>query len=94
MDCQISNKKISILLLIFRRKDTTLKVLESIRNYKPERIYIASDGSRKEQVIIQLNFSNELNDTMKYGKPVVFLAGYFFELYSLFHKKLATSNIC
>lgn len=37
---------IPILLLTFKRPDTTQKVLDSIRIYKPKRFYIASDGYR------------------------------------------------
>jgi hypothetical protein len=49
MNSQVSNKKLSVLFLIFRRKDAALKVLESIREYKPNRIYIAADGAREKE---------------------------------------------
>lgn len=39
--------KTPVLLLIFNRPDHTRRVLDSIRKAKPERLYIASDGPRK-----------------------------------------------
>lgn len=38
-----------ILLIIFKRKDTALKVLDTIRNVKPKKLYIAADGWRNEE---------------------------------------------
>ena len=38
-----------ILLIIFKRKDTSLKVLDTIRNVKPRKLYIAADGWRNEE---------------------------------------------
>lgn len=38
--------KISVLLLVFNRKDNALKMFESVREYRPERLYIAADGPR------------------------------------------------
>ncbi|NCC71213.1 hypothetical protein EOM09_06535, partial [bacterium] len=38
-----------ILLLIFNRPDTTLKVLRSIRSVKPSKLYVACDGPRKDK---------------------------------------------
>ena len=37
-----------ILLIIFKRKDTALKVLEIIKRVKPKYLYIAADGWRDE----------------------------------------------
>ena len=37
-----------ILLIIFKRKDTALKVLEIIKQVKPKYLYIAADGWRDE----------------------------------------------
>jgi hypothetical protein len=45
----MNNKKLPVLFLIFRRKDVALKALESIRDYKPEQLYIAADGPRIER---------------------------------------------
>jgi hypothetical protein len=42
-------KKISILFLIFNRKDVALQSLASIKQYKPSRLYIAADGPRSEK---------------------------------------------
>jgi hypothetical protein len=39
-----------ILLLTFKRPNTTQQVLDSIRVYKPERLYIASDSHRHNQL--------------------------------------------
>lgn len=38
-----------ILLIIFKRKYTALKVLDTIRNVKPKKLYIAADGWRNEE---------------------------------------------
>lgn len=38
-----------ILLIIFKRKDTALKVLDTIRNVKPRKLYIVADGWRNEE---------------------------------------------
>ena len=38
-----------ILLIIFKRKDTALKVLETIKEVKPKKLYIAADGQRNEE---------------------------------------------
>ncbi|MEI0604036.1 nucleotide-diphospho-sugar transferase [Brachyspira alvinipulli] len=38
-----------ILLIIFKRKDTALKVLDTIRKVKPKKLYIAADGWRSEE---------------------------------------------
>ena len=40
------NQKVPILFLIFKRTEEALKAFESIRAYKPERLYIAADGPR------------------------------------------------
>ena len=41
-----STNKVPVLFLIFKRKDEALKAFETIREYKPERLYIAADGPR------------------------------------------------
>ena len=38
-----------ILLIIFKRKETALKVLETIRRVQPKKLYIAADGARNEE---------------------------------------------
>ncbi len=38
---------VPVLLLIFNRPDTTFKVFEQIRKYKPSRFFIAADGPRE-----------------------------------------------
>ena len=35
-----------ILLIVFNRPDTTLKVFDSIKKIKPKKLYIAGDGPR------------------------------------------------
>lgn len=40
------DKKIPILFLIFRRKDTAIASFQSIKQYKPNQLYIAADGPR------------------------------------------------
>lgn len=46
------NYKVStpILFLVFNRPDTTRKVFEKIRQIKPQKLYIAADGPRKDIV--------------------------------------------
>lgn len=39
-------KRSPVLLIIFNRPDTTQKVFEAIRNSKPHKLYVASDGPR------------------------------------------------
>lgn len=41
--------KTPILFIIFNRMDTTKKVFEKIREAKPPRLYIASDGARTDK---------------------------------------------
>ncbi len=53
--------KTAVLFLIFNRPDTTIKVFEKIRKVKPERLYIACDGPRK-------NSFNELEKVIKVRK--------------------------
>ena len=38
----------AILFIIFKRKETALKVLEIIKQVKPKHLYIAADGWRDE----------------------------------------------
>lgn len=38
-----------VLFLVFNRLDTTAKVFEAIRNAKPKRLYVASDGPRESR---------------------------------------------
>ena len=38
--------KLSILMLVFNRPDETRTVLEAVRAYRPERLYVAADGPR------------------------------------------------
>ncbi|MBV5343931.1 nucleotide-diphospho-sugar transferase, partial [bacterium] len=44
-----SEDKVPVLLVIFNRPDTTLKVMEAIRKYQPKMLYVASDGARAEK---------------------------------------------
>ena len=39
-------KKVPILLLVFNRKDNALQMFESVKQYKPDILYIAADGPR------------------------------------------------
>ncbi len=43
------NTDTPVLLLVFNRLDTTLKVLEKIRKAKPQRLYVAADGPRNPE---------------------------------------------
>lgn len=42
------NRNTAILLIVFRRPDTTQKVFDRIREVKPKKLYIAADGPRNE----------------------------------------------
>ena len=41
--------KVPVLFLIFNRPETTRKVLAAIREYRPERLFIAADGPRRDR---------------------------------------------
>ncbi len=41
-----SMNKVPVLFIIFSREETTLKSLESIKKYSPDKLYIAADGPR------------------------------------------------
>ena len=41
--------KLPVLFLIFNRPDTTKRVHEAIRAYRPERLFIAADGARPDR---------------------------------------------
>ena len=55
---------IPILLIIFKRLDTTKKLLEKIRSIKPNQLFIAADGAR-------LNIQNEQYDCDNVRKYVL-----------------------
>ena len=58
------NKKLPILLMVFNRPDLTKKVFAKIKKYKPEKLYIACDGPRKENVT-DLVLNQEVKDIFK-----------------------------
>ena len=41
------NKKAPVLFVIFNRPDTTARVFSAIRQYQPDKLYIAADGPRE-----------------------------------------------
>lgn len=41
---------VAILFLVFNRPDNTAKVFDAIRNVRPDRLYIASDGPRDDRL--------------------------------------------
>lgn len=43
------NKKTPVLFIIFNRPDTTKRVFEAIRKYKPKELFIAADGPRTDK---------------------------------------------
>lgn len=45
----ISSIDVPVLFLVFNRPDTTMLVFDAIRLAKPKRLYIASDGPRKQK---------------------------------------------
>ena len=54
--------KVPILLITFNRVETTKKVLESIRSYKPSSIYLSSDGPRNDSELKIVEEVRELLD--------------------------------
>ena len=49
LSISLSDKKVPVLLVIFNRPETTDKVFAAIKQYKPEKLYIASDGPRENK---------------------------------------------
>ena len=47
--------KSPVLLIVFNRPDQTKKVLDQIRNYKPSKFYVYSDGPRLNNEVDKLN---------------------------------------
>ncbi len=45
----MSMGKIPVLFVFFNRPETTGRSFESIRKYKPARLYLASDGPRRDR---------------------------------------------
>ena len=43
-------EKLPVLIMVFNRPELTKKVFEQIKKYKPTRLYIASDGPRKNNI--------------------------------------------
>lgn len=43
------NAKVPVLFVIFNRPEQACKAFEPIRQYRPERLYLAADGPRKER---------------------------------------------
>ena len=58
------NKRLPILFMVFNRPDLTKKVFAKIKKYKPEKLYIACDGPRKENVT-DLVLNQEVKDIFK-----------------------------
>lgn len=46
--------KSPIVLVLFKRKDTVLRILEQVRKVHPERIYLLSDQGRTEEEILRV----------------------------------------
>lgn len=42
----MEEKKVPILFLIFKRRESAIKAFEPIRSYRPDKLYIAADGPR------------------------------------------------
>lgn len=67
-------KKTPILLVTFSRPDTTKHVFDAIRNYKPDRLYIFSDGPREaryETDSVKINETRDLFDAIDWDCEVV-----------------------
>jgi hypothetical protein len=63
-------KKVPVLFLIFNRKDIALQALASIREYSPDKLYIAADGPRTgkpEEYILCENTRNSVLKTIDWN---------------------------
>ena len=72
--------KVPVLLIIFNRPDTTLKVLSAIRQYQPKVLYVASDGAREEKL-------NEIETVQKTRNLVLQQVDWPCEVKTLFREK-------
>jgi hypothetical protein len=54
------NSKISILLNVFNRPTETFQVLQGIRLYEPEKLYISIDGPRESKGIDEIGLINKV----------------------------------
>lgn len=75
-----------VLLLIFKRFDTTLRVVEQIRKAQPKRLYIAADGPRDE-------VSGEAEECEKLRTAVLDKIDWDCEVKTLFREKNLTTKI-
>jgi len=69
---------IPIVLIIFRRKNTALKVIDAIAKVKPKKLYISQDGPRN---------SSEKEHILETRKAVLSRINWDCELVTWFHKK-------
>jgi hypothetical protein len=60
----MDGKRLPVLFLIFKRRFTALKAFAPIRDYKPDRLYIAADGPRE-------NISGEKEDCEATRKAII-----------------------
>jgi hypothetical protein len=58
-------KKIPVLFVIFNREDITLQSLVSIKQYRPDRLYITADGPRAEKPEEYILCENTRNSVLK-----------------------------
>lgn len=75
-----------VLLLIFKRFDTTLQVLEQIRKAQPKKLYIAADGPRSE-------VAGEAEECEKLRNAVLEKIDWDCEVKTLFREKNLTTKI-
>ena len=75
-----------VLLLIFKRFDTTLKVVEQIRKAQPKRLYVAADGPRDE-------VNGEAEECGKLRAAVLDMIDWDCEVKTLFREKNLTTKV-
>ena len=75
-----------VLFLIFKRLDTTMQVLEQIREAKPKKLYIAADGPRDE-------VAGEAEECEKLRKAVLDRIDWDCEIVKLFREQNITAKI-
>ncbi len=54
---------IPIVLIIFKRYDTVLRIIDRIREVKPQKMYILGDGGRNPEEIARVNNTREMIET-------------------------------
>jgi hypothetical protein len=65
----MNSLKTAVLFIVFNRPETTTKVFEKIRQAKPPRLYVASDGPREKHESDKENVKKTLEIATKVDWP-------------------------